>query len=446
LALRPGIGTSLVSGDGGSTWTLTLHPNVRFSDGTPFDAEAVRFNWARLADVQHRAPAWPFAAAIDAMRVEDACTLHVDLRAPDPIWDQLVARHLSSVGSPSALTALGSAFSTKPVGAGPFLLRDWDVGRQTTLERNPGYWQKGKPHVDEIVVRHGIYDDVLRYRILERGQANVIVLEGGAQHLPDAKRSDRFDVLETPALGGGWAFGMNLTHFPFQDRRVRRAMALTLTSCEVVRRGRLGGEEVVIDTIDRLGTPFHDPAIRLPNPNVEEAQRLVDEVAAERGEPLRFRFTTFERPNLQRMADAIQEVLTSSLRNVEMEIELLFSPTDVARRYADRDFDATSLGVRWADPAVDLPNLFLSTSSMNHMGYVSPDVDAAARRLLGTSDLDAQRRAHRVILERVLDDVPIVWVARIETHLVTDKIVQDLQLFYDLRPLLADVTLVSVAT
>src|SRR5262245_49492120 len=93
--ISPKIGSALSSLDGGRTWKLTLRSNVRFSDGTPFDSEAVRFNWLRIKSAD-LAPARPAAAMIERAVVVDPLTLHIELGASAPQWDLLVARSLSS--------------------------------------------------------------------------------------------------------------------------------------------------------------------------------------------------------------------------------------------------------------------------------------------------------------------------------------------------------------
>src|SRR4051794_27401705 len=130
LKVKPKVATSLTTADKGLTWTLKLHPDVKFSDGTPYDAAAVQFNWQRIADPANRAPFAQYAQEVATYDVVDPQSLKVTLKKADPYFDQWVARALSSIGSPTALKANPTGFSSKPVGAGPYLLKDWVRGNQ----------------------------------------------------------------------------------------------------------------------------------------------------------------------------------------------------------------------------------------------------------------------------------------------------------------------------
>ena len=130
------MGRSLTSADDGASWLLRVQPGIRFSDGTPLDAEAVRVNWERLADATNRSAVSKHAALIARMKAIDALTLHVTLTEQVPHFDMLVSRYLSSVGSPAALALLGEDFAKAPVGAGPFVMTEWERGSHMRLRRN----------------------------------------------------------------------------------------------------------------------------------------------------------------------------------------------------------------------------------------------------------------------------------------------------------------------
>jgi peptide/nickel transport system substrate-binding protein len=441
LKVKPKIATSLTTADKGLTWTMKLHSGVRFSDGTPFDAAAVQYNWQRFADPANKVPFAPPAQEIASYEIPDPLTLKVTLKAADPLWDQLVARNLSTIGSPTALKAGATAFSSKPVGAGPFLLKEWLRGSSMTLVRNPDYWQKGKPYLDEIDVK-SVSDDAARLNTMLSGGGQV-ALEGAKTNVDQFRaESKKFSLVSTPAQGGGNAIVFNLTKAPFNDVRVRQALLLTLDSAELVQRANFGDKTTVMTTIDEKTSPFYNPKLKLPKTDPAAAQKLVDQVVADQGgRPIEFTYLAFNVPAQVRMAEAIQAVITSKLKNVNMKIDSQ-SPASAVPRLATGDFQAAlSTALRWTDPALDLPSVLRSTGAgLNFGKYANPSVDAALTQLVNTTDLKTKQQALDTIVQNVLKDAPYVWVARFQQYYAIDKTqVKNWNMYFDLRPFLEDV-------
>ena len=104
---EPKIAESLTPDSTGAIWTLKLTPGVEFSDGTPYDAAAVAFNWERLKDPALQSPLAAAASEIASTKVVDPTTLEVTLTAPDSGFDKNVAQQLLFIASPTALRVFG---------------------------------------------------------------------------------------------------------------------------------------------------------------------------------------------------------------------------------------------------------------------------------------------------------------------------------------------------
>jgi peptide/nickel transport system substrate-binding protein len=442
LKVKPKIATALTTSDKGTTWTLKLRPNVQFSDGTPYDAAAVQYNWQRIADPANKAAFAQYAQEIATYNVQDPQTLQVTLKAPDPLWDQWVARALSTIGSPTALKANPTGFSSKPVGAGPYLLKDWVRGNTMTLVRNPNYWQKGKPYIDEIDLKN-VNDDAARYNTLTSGAAQ-IALDGAAQNIRQYRASGKYNVVNTPTNGGGYALIMNMTRAPFNDIRVRQALSLVLDSKELVQRADAGDNTTVIKTVDEKFSPYYDPKLTLPKSNVAEAQKLIDSYVADNGgKPVEFQYLALNVPTHVRIATAIQAMISSKLKNVNMSIDIQEPVTGVPR-YTSGNYQATLNDARWTDPALDMPSRFLSTSALNYMKYSNPTVDAALKELTSTTDQKQKLQAQQTVIQNVLKDVPVIWLIRFQTYYAVDKAaVKDFNMFFELRPMIENVWLAN---
>jgi peptide/nickel transport system substrate-binding protein len=139
---------------GGTVLTITLRPGLKFTDGTALDAAALVWNIKRdLATPSTASPAtsWPALASSDGITTptDTSVRLHFT-KAYAPVMATLIGSNVNHVVSPAAVAKLGAAFKDKPVGAGPFVLTANLVNHQITLKRNPGYWQKGRPYLDEL--------------------------------------------------------------------------------------------------------------------------------------------------------------------------------------------------------------------------------------------------------------------------------------------------------
>src|SRR5436190_9296026 len=136
--VKPQTAESLTSTDA-VTWTLKLRPNIKFTDGTDYDAAAVKFNWERLQNPANSATRAAQANLIQSMDVVDARTLKITLKAKNAVFPQAVAL-IPFIGSPTAINAKGANFRSDPVGAGPFTLKSWTRDSQAVFQRNPKYW------------------------------------------------------------------------------------------------------------------------------------------------------------------------------------------------------------------------------------------------------------------------------------------------------------------
>jgi peptide/nickel transport system substrate-binding protein len=136
-------------------WTIGLRPGVEFHDGTPVDADAIKLNIDSLRGANPNLPArlGVFTLAnIDSVSVTDPLTVVVTTKTPWPAFPAYLASGRAGISAPAQLNDPANC-AKNMIGSGPFELEEWRVNESMTVVRNPDYWQKGYPKVDEIVFR-----------------------------------------------------------------------------------------------------------------------------------------------------------------------------------------------------------------------------------------------------------------------------------------------------
>src|SRR5262249_20383906 len=119
-----------------------------------FDAAAIKFNWDRMKDPTFGAQARAVLVNVTDETVIDPQTLQISLNKANFTFPSLFGFYnLNWIGSPTAIQASGADFGTKPVGAGPFMLQSRQVGTQTVMVRNPNYWNKPLPYLDQLTIK-----------------------------------------------------------------------------------------------------------------------------------------------------------------------------------------------------------------------------------------------------------------------------------------------------
>jgi peptide/nickel transport system substrate-binding protein len=220
----------------GKTWTFALRPGLKFSDGKPVTADDVVFSILRAAH-NSSGPLSFLDFAIKSLRAEGSTTVVATLSQPWAPFLSDISVFANAVLPKDFGGQSESAFFAHPIGTGPFILKSFAKGGNVSLERNPHYWQPGKPYLDAVNFIY-INDDNQRVLQLKGGQVEVISAVPAAQVA--ALRADQSLVLKA---FGSWA--VDLLFFnekvpQFADRHVRRAINHALNIPAIARATTYG--------------------------------------------------------------------------------------------------------------------------------------------------------------------------------------------------------------
>jgi len=215
--------------DDGLTWDFTLADGVTFTDGTPFDADAVRVNIEHLQDPDTGSSTGYLAVQkVASVEAVDATHARFHLTEPDSALLESLSQQWTAIESPTGIERGTDANCASPVGTGPFVVESWTPQQQVELVRNDDYAgldpeadHDGAAYLDRIVWRF-IPDAATRYAALRSGEVQMI-----DNPQPDAVKAagqgGDITLIDAPRPGASNRIELNAAQAPFDDIRVREA-------------------------------------------------------------------------------------------------------------------------------------------------------------------------------------------------------------------------------
>ena len=229
----PDLAESWSVAEDGVTWTFALRRGVRFHDGAPFDARAVKANFERVLDPEQGHKRRSLFLPIARVDVVDDYTVNVVTKYPFGAFEPMMAHVSAVIVSPKAAAEYGKDFGSSAEavsGTGPYKVVKWRKDLELVLERNEDYW--GEPGKLERIVYRPIPEAASRVIALESGDVDVIT------HIPpaDLKRLEEDpDITVTKTLSiGAQQFRFHCKREPFTDPRVRRAIAYAVDRRSII--------------------------------------------------------------------------------------------------------------------------------------------------------------------------------------------------------------------
>ncbi len=380
------------------TYVFYLRQGVKFHDGTPFNATAVKVSFERTLDGSKPSNlARGRFAGIKSIDIVDNFTVKITLRAPDPFFLEAVASH-SGIPSPSAMAKWGAEFGFHPVGSGPFKFVEWTSKDHVTMDAFTDYWA-GRPYLDRIVVKV-VPDQSVQVVGLEKGEYNLIWT------LPDFVSKLKQD--KVPIQDGGYSkfnvlsINLNATNSipQLQDKRVRQAINYAINRKALVDSLEAGYATPAITMV--LPTwDWWNPSLKtFPDAgDVAKAKALLSEAGYPNGFEVELLTSTYQ--GFDKIATIVQQQLAqvgikATIKSVEFAVEaniliryqkwqLSIHDVNIASRSRLRDFYHS---------AALVPNGF------NLQSVKDPELDGILNKLLSESDTakaktlsdDAQRR------------------------------------------------------
>jgi peptide/nickel transport system substrate-binding protein len=303
------------SSSDGKTWTFELRPGLVFADGTPLDANAVKFNFDRWRLPMHPAHG-NFGYSYYAVTFGGFPGVITDVKAPSPARVVIrlskplgpflrdLAEQAFGLGSPQAILADPKAFELKPVGSGPYAVAEWVRDDHITLAAN-AKWAGPKPYYQTIIIRD-IPDQATSVLAIQKGDIDMLT----DPRPDDAKalaKQQGIRIAEQPSNNVSY-LAMDVEKKPFGDVRVRRAVAYGIDVATMVN-SLYSSAAVVADNWTPPGMLGANAAVKAYPHDVAKAKELLAAAGFPRGFSTTLSYSTAPRPYLpepQRVAETIQ--------------------------------------------------------------------------------------------------------------------------------------------
>jgi peptide/nickel transport system substrate-binding protein len=405
LEIVPQLATQWEWTDDKKGLVINLRPGVKFHDGEPFDAVAVKYSIERHLTMQGSTRKSDISA-ISGVEIIDDHTAKLVLSAPfAPLLAQL-AGPAGTMISPKAARAAGDNFGSHPVCAGPFKFAERVAQDRIVVERFADYWDKDKIKLDRIVYLP-IPDSTVRLANLQSGGLDLTQV--AATDLDTVRNDPHLRLAAVDGIGYSGiminvANGERAKSPLGRDARVRQALELSIDR-EALNQVVFSGENQPGNQWVAPTNPYYVKEWPIPARDLAKAKALLAAAAAPN--PI-ITMTATNNPVVIQTAQVIQAMAKESGFDIRIQATEFASALQLA---AKGDFEAFLLG--WTgriDPDGNIYNLVTCNSSFNDGHYCNTEVDReldAARAV----DTRAERLTHyRIVAERILQDLPIIYL------------------------------------
>jgi peptide/nickel transport system substrate-binding protein len=413
LSLKGDLAESWQGSPDQRTWTFKLRRGVKWQNVPPLNgrelvAADVKYCFEQYA--KEGVQAFTFQE-IEGMETPDAHTLRVHLKTPNALFPQNVAEPVAVIFSREVLEE-DSDLKKRMIGTGPFILKEHTRKVRLLLQRNPHYFDAGRPYVDECVIL-STPDAATRMAAFRTGQSDYLGLQSLSE--VEAVRKTNPNALVqalTPAIT---PFGLALAQDrpPFNDVRVRRAISMAIDRQKQVDTV-FEGHGILTAGVPWIYYQDAKPSPKDLGPWWQYRPAEAKKLLAEAGHPNGFETTLFYYEYFVQMTSQVQLVQQDLKRNLNIDVKISkLDYTSYYGRYVDGKWDGMAWGFQ-SGHAVGLDErayVYMHSKSTKNFFRVNDRViDELTVKLRQTPERAEQRATARRIVEREYDQVLRMWM------------------------------------
>jgi peptide/nickel transport system substrate-binding protein len=404
-AIQPRLAESWEISKDGKLYTFRLRRGVKFHNGKEMTADDIKYAIDYTLNPKNGAYGYDDLSAVDRAEVVDNYTLRVHMKRHNPLFLTLLTdiRSFSAIPKESLPEGIRKP-TTFPAGTGPFKFVEWQPAQRIVFERHDDYWGQ-KAYVDRVIMKE-IGDATVRFTALQAGDVDLIertpyewvqqIVQGKIRGIGVAKA----------ARAGARNLEFNVTDPPFNNKKLRQAIAYALDKKEIMQAAYFG----LADTADQRfpnGHFWYFGDVKSPQFDPNKAKALLKE-AGYKGETLELM------GNRGEVADVEGAAIQAQLKRVgvKIEIKILERASALEFRRQGKYMFKLAGGSDYPDP---LPAYVEYTCEpdprkrrMNESGYCDKEYDALIKKAESEVDLEKRKSIFKQAVAKLADDVPLV--------------------------------------
>lgn len=425
MILVPNLAEKWYTPDGkGKEWIFELRKSVKFHDGTPFNATAVKYSFERTIQGK-QGEYFVLTPYIDRIEILDTYTVKFVLKEPYMGFPSIVAGSNTGIVSPTSVERCGADFPTKClVGTGPFKFIRWIPNEEIVLQRYDDYWNKSQlPKINLLVFK--IFSDSRSLALaLEQGKIDIAIRELLPEDKIRFKNSTDYKVFEGPDIFA-YFLAINLRNPILNNTLVRQAIAYSLDYDRIAKLGygfRIYGlfwkGQLSLDIAIEPQKHFrYDP---------DKARKML--MQAFNGSPPRISLKLIYNVGSIPHATDIVSIIKSNLEDIGINVELV--PMDSTRHISTlnsgKDFD---LSFFVFNPLTIDPDWSIwfnyhtdGASAYQRFGFTNKTIDLLVMKARSESDPEVRKSIY-ILIQNEVDSVPMqrIYLFRPITTVVANK-------------------------
>lgn len=407
LELEPRLAESWTPNQDGSIWTFKIRQGVTFHDDTPLTARDVAYSLNLNADPKNEGNALsafgdPGGLSAGGAEAPDDATVVVTLNGPNGSFPYLVSSdNYNVIILPDGFDP--ATWETSFMGTGPWVLDRFTPQQAVTYTKNPNYWDTQRQPLADTSELRFYAEDQARILAIQGGEVDVLsqfqIVAGGEALLNDPNIA----VTEVKAAQHR-QIHMRADQEPFQDKRVRQAMALLLDRPTIIEGFFQGKADIGNDSPFAPVYPYTDTTVPQREVNVEQAKQLLAD--AGKGDGFKVELSTWDNYEIPQLAQLLQGAAK------EVGITITLNITDAGTYYSDfwlnSPLGITDYGHRGV-PTVFLTAALGSTGTWNAAHFKDKTLNGYIVDFVSALDVDAQKAAAKTLEEYLLEETPVIF-------------------------------------
>ncbi|MCS7462690.1 ABC transporter substrate-binding protein [Paenibacillus doosanensis] len=457
--IKPWLATEWTVSPDGKSYTFKLRQDVKFHDGTPFNAEAVKFNYDRIIDPQTKASnALALIRPYQSSEVIDEYTIKLNLETPSAAFLGNLSQALLGIVSPTAAKKYGDEFGKHPVGSGPFTFVKWNENADIQVAKNPEYrWapeiveNKGQASLDAIAFKI-VPEEATRIGSVQSGQ--VLAAETvPPQNVLALKSDPKTQLIQVNTVGLPYTLFFNQRRAPWNEVKARQAVQYAVDVDAIVKTLYLGTYPRAWSALTP-GIFGYDASLENTlKPDLAKANKLLDElgwakgadgIREKDGKKLTLHYVDGS-PNREKRND-IAVMIQQQLKQVGIAVEVEITKDTATVVYKNGAHDLYGNSQVNSDPDA-LRNFYHTqdpkATKLTIAGVSDPQLDEWLEQ--GTVELDASKRKdiYKKVQHYLIDNAVILPIYVFPYTVAASKNVKGLKFDSLGYPLFNDVTVVK---